>query len=364
MLKERGTKKETIIALENTTTTVSISNDDKRNKNSDIDDIASRYNGNRKIEQTIVCDCDQCFEVVRGEEEVSDVVLSLEYDGTNYNGWQRQGIQENQLAKSVQGALEYATAAALSSVSGKKEKVVMIQASGRTDKGVHALDQRCVLRVPRSAMLIIESSSSSSFLAKVNSNLPEDIAVLKYQHFLERKILSIRKKRYTYIIQQPSFAEGTLARPNAELHNYTWYLPQQLNLGAIKTAMKYLEGFHDFNAVSCKTGRPNTCRTILHADAFLVKNQSDLPWFEKLSKQAKTSPARNNFIVLEFEGDGFLKHQVRQMVSVIRKVGEEIWPPESMSDILQQKEGSSYKKLPSAPSRGLWLERVWTAQEI
>ena len=364
MLKERGTKKETIIALENTTT-VSISNDDKRNKNSDIDDIANRYIGNRKIEQT-VCDCDQFFEVVRGEE-VSDVVLSLEYDGTNYNGWQRQGIQEHQLAKSVQGALEYATAAALSSVSGKKEeKVVMIQASGRTDKGVHALDQRCVLRVPRSAMLIIESSSSSSFLAKVNSNLPEDIAVLKYQHFLERKILSIRKKRYTYIIQQPSFAEGTLARPNAELHNYTWYLPQQLNLGAIKTAMKYLEGFHDFNAVSCKTGRPNTCRTILHADAFLVKNQSDLPWFEKLSKEAKaSSPAlNNNFIVLEFEGDGFLKHQVRQMVSVIRKVGEEIWPPESMSDILQQKEGSSYKKLPSAPSRGLWLERVWTAQEI
>jgi len=361
MLKERGTKKDTIIALENTTTTVSISNDDKRNKNSDdIDDIA-RYNGNRKIEQ-IVCDCDPFFEVVRGEE-VSDVVLSLEYDGTNYNGWQRQGIQEHQLAKSVQGALEYATAAALSSCSGKKEKVVMIQASGRTDKGVHALDQRCVLRVPRSAMLIIESSSSP-FLAKVNSNLPEDIAVLKYQHFLERKILSIRKKRYTYIIQQPSFAEGTLARPNAELHNYTWYLPQQLNLEAIKTAMKYLEGFHDFNAVSCKTGRPNTCRTILHADAFLVKNQSDLPWFEKLSKQAKTSLARNNFIVLEFEGDGFLKHQVRQMVSVIRKVGEEIWPPESMSDILQQKEGSSYKKLPSAPSRGLWLERVWTAQEI
>ena len=220
---ERGTKKETIIALENTTTTVSISNDDNRNKNSDIDDIAE-YNGNRKIEQ-IVCDCDPFFEVVRGEE-VSDVVLSLEYDGTKYNGWQRQGIQENQLAKSVQGALEYATAAALSSVSGKKvEKVVMIQASGRTDKGVHALDQRCVLRVPRSAMLIIESSSSSSFLAKVNSNLPEDIAVLKYQHFLERKILSIRKKRYTYIIQQPSFAEGTLARPNAELHNYTWYLP-------------------------------------------------------------------------------------------------------------------------------------------
>ena len=243
----------------------------------------------------------------------------------------------------------------------------MIQASGRTDKGVHALDQRCVLRVPRPAMLIIESSSSSSsFLAEVNSNLPEDIAVLKYQHFLERKILSIRKKRYTYIIQQPSFAEGKLARPNAELHNYTWYLPQQLNLEAIKTAMKYLEGFHDFNAVSCKTGRPNTCRTILHADAFLVKNQSDLPWFEKLSKEAKaSSPARNNnFIVLEFEGDGFLKHQVRQMVSVIRKVGEEMWPPESMSDILQQKEGSSYKKLPSAPSRGLWLERVWTAQEI
>jgi len=181
-------------------------------------------------------------------DENIQVLLTLEYHGTNYGGWQRQ---DNDLITfpSVQGTLEDAatlTCHEFSSTPGDTiimiptsnsggSAVIMSGTSGRTDRAVHALDQHCLLRLPFSTKVLASPSGSrlaefltgsaairfsscastndpfqdsatteSSFLTTINRYLPCDIHVLtsrivaKYQ----RKKLVFKRKRYRYLLQQ------------------------------------------------------------------------------------------------------------------------------------------------------------------
>lgn len=298
------------------------------------------------------------------------VFLHVEYDGTNFCGWQRQGKQsEKQFTPlaSVQATLERAASAAVCHTSNQEESVcVCVQASGRTDKGAHALDQKCAIRIPHRDFL-----EKASFLSRINDALlPHNVVVLSWVAVPPARQIFVRK-RYKYVIQQPAKGNDNMMhnpRPIPYLQNYSWYLAKTFDLDAIRKAMFHFVGTHDFRPLSNETGRTNTTRTIWKSELRVVDSELELPRFQsvqmpprrKRTNENNVSDNNHYFIILEFEADGFLQHQVRRMVSVLRKIGEGDWAPGMIEQIL---EGRPYKAPPSAPSRGLYLDKVWLQQD-
>lgn len=280
-------------------------------------------------------------------------LFKVEYIGSKYLGWQRQGKLGEQLhrLRSIQETLEQAVSNAC-----QGQGVVCVQASGRTDKGTHALDQRCAFRIPDNSLL------DDSFLPNVNQALPCDIHVLSWVPVPPDVSQVFAKKRYRYVIHQPGSPDP---RQVPYFKNYSWYVAQPLDLEALQKGISYFVGTHDFRPVSCEAGRINTTRTILRATVTRVTSKLDLPRFQGIPMPTFESvnngaPPTDRFLILEFEANGFLQHQVRRMTAVLRKIGEGVWAPEMVQSILAGKE---YKAPPSAPSRGLYLDRVWLQDE-
>lgn len=284
------------------------------------------------------------------------ILLSVEYSGSKYGGWQRQGKLGETIVRlsSVQSTLEHS----LSHLCNNQE-VVCVQVSGRTDKGTHALDQKCAFRIPNVNVL------NDDFLAKLNEALPNDIHVLSWIEVPATMRQIFIKKRYLYVIHQP----GTITAGKIPyFRNFSWYVPKTLNRQALQTGISYFVGEHDFKSVSNESGRTNTTRTILNARVYEVTSELHLPRFQKIpiptnetTQHDGNDLSMDTFLVLEFEANGFLQHQVRRMVAILRKVGEGVWPPEMVKSII---DGTEYKAPPSAPSRGLYLDKVWQQEDL
>ena len=238
--------------------------------------------------------------------------LIIEYDGTNYLGWQVQPR-----GSTIQGILEEK----LALLTGQRTQVT---ASGRTDAGVHALNQVAHFRT-ESQMDI------RSFQKALNSLLPPDILIKKIEEaeegFHARK--SARSKTYVYQI---------LNRPlRSPFHRTTaWHVPQKLDLGEMKKATSYLLGEHDFSAFR-SVGSPTrtATRRVLRAE-----------W--KMGK--------DGFIRFEIEATGFLKQMVRAIVGTLVEVGKGRIEPKEVKTIIDSHDRK--KAGPTAPARGLFLKEV------
>ena len=151
--------------------------------------------------------------------------IVIQYEGTRYQGWQRQGTTQNTL----QGKFE----ALLSKIAGTP---VEIQASGRTDAGVHALGQTANFHMNTEL-------SCEELLDKLNQYLPEDVAVISCQEAAPRfhARLNAVGKTYCYRIHNSKI-------PAVFDRRLVWQIEQQLDVDAMKTAAKYLVGTHDFAA--------------------------------------------------------------------------------------------------------------------
>ena len=150
--------------------------------------------------------------------------LTLQYDGTDYSGWQ---IQKN--GSTIQGALEDA----IFSITNDRSKVT---GAGRTDAGVHAFEQ----------VAIFETGSELSpdiFLQALNGNLPNDIMVTACEYCPEdfHPRYKVKQKTYSYIISNRM--PGSVF-----LNRYSWQLNFQLNIEAMRAASEYLIGKHDFSS--------------------------------------------------------------------------------------------------------------------
>jgi len=203
--------------------------------------------------------------------------LIIEYDGTNYHGWQRQARD-----RSIQGAIE----AALKIMT--KEDVVL-NGSGRTDAGVHALGQvanfRCALKL-----------APHAFRAGLNSLLDNDIVIrgceLADEQFHAR--YDVKTKTYRYNILNRTL-------PQAIGRQYAWHIRKPLDLETMRQASASLVGSHDFKAFEGSgSPRSHTTRNVTRV-GWLQKN-SDLLWFE-------------------IEADGFLRFMVRNLVGTCVDVG-------------------------------------------
>ena len=168
--------------------------------------------------------------------------IVIQYEGTRYQGWQRQGTTQNTL----QGKFEVL----LSKIAGTP---VEIQASGRTDAGVHALGQTANFHMNTEL-------SCEELLDKLNQYLPEDVAVISCQEAAPRfhARLNAVGKTYCYRIHNSKI-------PAVFDRRLVWQIEQQLDVDAMKTAAKYLVGMHDFAAFTSaknKKKSPIKCRKI------------------------------------------------------------------------------------------------------
>lgn len=241
-----------------------------------------------------------------------NLMLKLEYDGTNYHGWQRQ---EN--AITVQEVLEKA----LRKVT--KEKIEVIGCS-RTDAGVHARGFVC--------NFYTESKIPSDRVPyALNSILPYDIVVLECQEvpgdFHAR--FQAKAKKYQYRIIHRTF-------PSAFDKNYAYHWPYCLDIDKMKQAARYFIGKHDFSAFMA-TGSPvkNTVRTIY-----------DL-----------TLEQKNSEIVVDITGNGFLYNMVRIIVGTLLYVGNYKINVEQIPDVITQ--GDRTKAGITVPPQGLYLMEVY-----
>jgi len=236
----------------------------------------------------------------------------IEYEGTRYNGFQRQprGL-------TVEGELMKA----LRKLTGEE---IRIAAAGRTDAGVHALGQ----------VIAFDTRSSippERFCPALNSVLPPDIRVLKSEEapgdFHPR--YQARAKTYSYLIYRRD--EG-----RTFWRNLAYYYPYPLDLPAMKKAARYIEGEHDFRAFCASgSGTKNYVRTVF----------------------GLTIKEKGPFLKIEVCGNGFLYNMVRIMVGTLLEVGRGKTSPQEVQDIILS--GSRERAGPTVPACGLYLKRVF-----
>jgi len=238
--------------------------------------------------------------------------MIVEYDGTAYCGWQRQ---ENGM--SIQQVMEEA----IQLITGEKVSVI---GSGRTDAGVHALNQVAHFKSNSSLPL-------DNIYRGLNSVLPKDIVVKKMEEVPENfhALRDVKSKVYVYKICNQRL------RP-ALGRNYFWHVRYPLNMELMREATKYIIGTHDFSSFcAANTQVKDRVRTILGID--IKKNEEGI-------------------IEVNVLAHGFLKYMVRNIVGTLVDVGRGKREPEEMKTILESKD----RKIAgaTAPAYALFLKEV------
>jgi len=238
--------------------------------------------------------------------------LLIEYDGTQYLGWQVQPK-----GSTIQGVLQEK----LFSLTGEK---VHLMGSGRTDAGVHALGQVAHFRTK-------SSLDAQTIQRALNSLLPPDIVIQSVvevdEGFHARR--SSKSKVYEYRILNRNLR-------SAFRKGYAWHIPQKLNLGELKKATHQLIGEQDFASFqSVGSPQKTTIRKVSRAE-----------WKRD----------RDGLLRFEIEANGFLKQMVRAIVGTLVEVGKGKISSEEFQRILDSKDRK--KAGPTAPAHGLFLKEV------
>ena len=239
--------------------------------------------------------------------------LLIEYVGTNFRGWQ---IQKK--GKTIQGLIQEKISKVL------REKIILF-GSGRTDKGVHALEQSAHFECKKRII------NYDKFLKSINHFLNKDLVTIlkikkKNQSFHSR--FSAKNRIYKYVII------NRLTKPVLD-KDRGWHIINKLDLEIMKKAAKKLVGTKDFS-----TFRASSCRA-----------KSPI----KTLKSVKIK-SRNNKIEIEFQSQSFLQQQVRSMVGCLKYVGENKWTLKKFISVMTSK-----KRIlcaPPAPPDGLFLSRI------
>ena len=241
--------------------------------------------------------------------------MTFSYDGSNFNGYQKQPNQ-----RTIQGEIENVLKEINNNMS------VSISSSGRTDAGVHALNQR--------AHFSLDIDISPDRLIKgMNSLLPDDIYVKNIDmvddDFHAR--FSAIGKEYIYKINMGEY--------NPLERNYIYQYCRKLDIIAMERGLKYLEGTHNFKS-------------------FTKSDDEIVDYVRKISETSIVRDSRDvNKIIITFVGTGFLRYMVRNMVGLLIEIGEGKRKPEDVMDILKSEDRRLAGK--TAPSCGLYLRNVF-----
>ena len=238
--------------------------------------------------------------------------MIVQYDGTRYEGWQRQTRTE----ETIQGRLEKAVLTAAG-------EAVQVIGAGRTDAGVHAKGQVANVRLKT-------PWDAQNLMKQINEALPDDIAVVALEEAHERfhSRFSAREKTYRYRIR-------TSAEKNVFERRFVWQYGRALDVRAMKKAAAFLTGTHDF-ASFCANRKQK---------APTVRTLSSIHFREEGGELA-----------VDFTGDGFLQGMVRILMGTLVEVGEGKRAPEDMARILEARSRQTAGF--TAPPQGLCLMRV------
>ena len=240
-----------------------------------------------------------------------NIKLTIEYDGKDFNGWQKQHNKLN-----IQGTIEQA----IKNITGED---VELNASGRTDAGVHALGQ--VANFKTNSEIPIEK-----FAIAINSKLKKSIVIKKAEEVDEKfhSRLNCKRKTYRYIINNSS--EGTAIYRYLETH-----IPQKLDVKKMEQALKYFEGEHDFKAFKASgTSSKSSVRTIYKTQIYKKEDR----------------------IIIELTGNGFLYNMVRIIAGTLVDVGLGKIEPQQIENIIKEKKRENAGK--TLPPNGLYLVSV------
>ena len=237
--------------------------------------------------------------------------LTIAYDGTRYQGWQRQSSTGN----TIQGVLEEA----LFRETGLWTEV---NGSGRTDAGVHAKGQTASIVLPGKIR-------EQELVQKLNERLPADIRILNA--CLVRNGFHARKsavgKVYEYHID-------TGEKPDVFTRRFCCHFPRRTDLERMREAAGYLTGTHDFSGYTDKKDAVSSRRTIYD---IMISGQ-------------------DHRIVIEYDGTGFLYHMVRILTGTLLEAGAGIRRPEEAAAALRTGDRRQAGFL--APAKGLFLKEV------
>jgi tRNA pseudouridine38-40 synthase len=251
---------------------------------------------------------------------VRTLKLTVEYDGTNYIGWQRQAE-----GVSIQGLLEDA----LAPFSGD---ALVVHGAGRTDAGVHALAQ--------TASVATSAPHETGTLQRgLNAVLPADVRVIAVDDapagFHAR--FDAISKTYEYRIVNAPFV-------SAFHHRYVWHVPGALDVEAMRAGAHALLGRHDFAAFQAAgTEVSSTERTVMAID--VASRPSD-------AREGLPADCQG-VVAIRIEGDGFLRHMVRAIAGTLVDVGLGRWPASQVDAILRGRDRGKAGR--AAPPGGLFL---------
>lgn len=237
--------------------------------------------------------------------------LLIQYDGTRYDGWQRQKATGN----TIQGKIE----AVLSKMAGKP---IEIKGASRTDSGVHARGQAANVHLP-------EGYHGEGIRDYLNEYLPDDIGVSEVKEVSERFHSRLNASRKTY-----QYRISTNKIKNVFERKYIYELNEELDVSAMRKAAEYLVGEHDFQSFCAKKMKKSTVRRI-----------EDIR-FEVGEGEMK----------ITYQGSGFLYNMVRILTGTLIEVGLHQREMESISELLEKKERASAGR--TAPAKGLTLLEV------
>lgn len=240
------------------------------------------------------------------------ILLTLEYEGTRYSGWQRQLN-----GPSIQEEVEKALAKTLGQPVG-------IIGASRTDAGVHALGQRAHFdtdsRIPPAKWPFV-----------LNTLLPRDITAMSARevpHTLHARF-SAQGKRYCYRIHNRP-------QPSALLRDFAAFVPLPLDMDLMAESLPALLGRHDFAAFAAAGHSAKT--TVRHV------------------KRAEIIPEERGFRLI-VEGDAFLYNMVRIIAGTLIAIGLKRLPSDAFAQGIET--GDRLALGPTAPACGLVLERIW-----
>lgn len=259
-----------------------------------------------------------------------NIKLEIEYEGTNYCGWQAQSIRQSHKAqgtrhksqgtshkkKAIQEVIEDILQKIL------QEKIRLI-ASGRTDAGVHALAQ--VANFKTNSAISLEKLQKA-----LNGLLPDDIVITNIEEedleFHSRFLPKSKIYRYTILNRR---------YPSAILRGTVYFYPYPLNARAMRKESRVLLGRHNFKSFQATNKLERSSIRVIKSIG-ITKNR--------------------DLLHIEIEGSGFLHNMVRNIVGTLIEIGRGKIPPESLKKILLAKDRRFAG--PTAPAKGLCLIKV------
>ena len=238
-------------------------------------------------------------------------LIKFAYDGTNFSGFQYQPGKRT---------IEEELNKVLTKINNNHKTTIV--ATGRTDAKVHALSQYAHVNLD-------VNITEYKLKRAMNSYLDDDIHVLEVKKVDDsfHARYNVLSKTYKYYIN--------LGEYNPTRRNYELQYNHILNIEKMKEAIKVFLGEHDYRAFVTQNKEKDNCiRTITKAEI----------------------EEKNNILIITFTGDGFLRYQVRNMVGILIRIGENKLTKEQLSEILLSCDRTKSGK--NAPACGLYLEKV------